>query len=49
MKCKVCSKPLPPVAKAHGDPYCSTTCARIAHGVPLPESPFAQKRKAKAA
>lgn len=28
-----CSKPVPEIAQAHGDPYCSTGCARIARGL----------------
>lgn len=28
-----CSKPLPPIAVSHGDPYCSTGCARIERGL----------------
>jgi hypothetical protein len=30
-KCAQCGKPLPAVCIQHSDPYCSTTCARIAH------------------
>ena len=32
-RCKVCGKPLPPLAIQEGDDFCSTACARQAHGV----------------
>ena len=31
-KCSECGKPLPEIAVKHFDPYCSTLCARKAHG-----------------
>lgn len=33
MTCERCGKPLPPIAVREGDPYCSTVCAKTAHGV----------------
>ena len=31
--CVTCGKPLPPLAVQEGDDFCSTECARQAHGV----------------
>lgn len=28
-----CSKPIPKTAAVHGDPFCSSVCCRIAHGL----------------
>lgn len=37
-----CSKPLPKTALLHGDPYCSTVCCRMVHGL----DPAASDREA---
>jgi hypothetical protein len=33
--CTVCGAPLPQLAAADGDAYCSSTCCRTAHQAPL--------------
>ena len=32
--CKICSKPLPPLAMMDRDPYCSTACCKSDHYLP---------------
>jgi hypothetical protein len=32
-RCVACGKPLPPVAKLHLDPFCSTGCCRLFYRV----------------
>lgn len=36
--CKICGKPITTVAAAHGDPFCSTECARVHYGVCIPHA-----------
>jgi hypothetical protein len=38
-KCFVCQKPLPGVAVTHGDPFCSTLCARSFYELDVRASP----------
>lgn len=33
IKCKICKRPLPTLAKRHGDPFCSTKCCKQAYNV----------------
>lgn len=33
LKCRRCRRPLPQVARQHGDPYCSTVCCKAAYHV----------------
>jgi hypothetical protein len=42
-----CSKPLPPLAILHDDPWCSSTCARIGNGLETakPREYAAQKQR----
>ncbi len=30
--CQRCGKPIPPVARKHGDPFCSRVCAEATYG-----------------
>lgn len=36
-RCDICDKPLNDVAIRNEDPFCSTECARVSYGNPLPK------------
>lgn len=37
--CRRCGKPIPPVARRHGDPFCSRACAEATYGTRARSTP----------
>jgi endogenous inhibitor of DNA gyrase (YacG/DUF329 family) len=41
--CRVCGKPVPPIAQAAGDAFCSTECCQAVHHVQWPAVPDTER------
>jgi len=37
--CQRCGKPIPPVARKYGDPFCSRICAEVTYGTRARSTP----------